>query len=397
MSTADNKADWPLVRIVNEVMATSGRWNRPHINKLRYAARRYERFRGCEQTAGEVTVHLLEKYQAQLLAEGLKEKPASVMASYIGTIVRQADPDLLPNRKFSEYSKPEEGDLLYIMENEYFPARSRIASANTERQYKYTSTRYSTFLGRRATLEDLSDRSVGKWMRSMRDEGMAMATINGYVTKLRAFWNWCAKKRMVELFPTIEDFPEPQRIPDSYTEEEYRRLVAAAATMEGEIHGVPASAWYYALHLVAIDCGERCSAMLSLEWRHYDPGDATLEAPAEIRKGGRKPMLYRLKRKTVAALEPLRATGDKKMFPFPWHISTFYKRYRKLLKLADLPYVPHKSGLQKVRRTFASHIEANGGNATAALGHSARRVTEKSYLDPRIIKEPAHNEVLFDL
>lgn len=64
------------------------------------------------------------------------------------------------------------------MENEYFPARSRIARATTERQYKYTATR-STFLGRRATLDDLSDRSVGKWMRSMRDEGMAMATING--------------------------------------------------------------------------------------------------------------------------------------------------------------------------------------------------------------------------
>jgi len=397
MSTADNKADWPLLRIVNEFMKPSGRYTKHRIRVYRAAVRRYDRFRGGEQTAGEVTVRLLEKFQEFMATEGTKPKTAGNSASMVASVVRQAEPDLLPNRNFSEYGTPERGDLLYIMENEYFPARSRIASATTEKQYKYTATRYSKFLGRRATLADLSDRSVGKWMRSMRDEGLATATINGYVTKLRAFWNWCAKKRMVELFPTIEDFPEPQRTPDSYTEEEYRRLVAAAATMEGEIHGVPASAWFYALHLVAIDCGERCSAMLSLEWRHYDPGDATIEAPAEIRKGGRKPMLYRLKRKTVAALEPLRATGSKKIFPFPWHISTFYKRYRKLLTLADLPYVPHKSGLQKVRRTFASHIEANGGNATAALGHSARRVTEKSYLDPRIIKEPAHNEVLFDL
>ena len=56
---------------------------------------------------------------------------------------------------------------------------------------------------------------------------------------------------------------------------------------------------------------------------------------------------------------------------------TFYNHYKKLLELAGLPYVPHKSGLQKVRRTFASHNEAAGGNSTQALSHTSRRVTEK--------------------
>ena len=145
-----------------------------------------------------MTVRLREKFKEQLLAEGVAAKAATEKASVIGSIVRQADPDLLPNRNFSEFSKAEEGDLLYIMENEYFPAKSKIASETTERQYKYTATRYSKFLGRRATLDDLTDQSLGKWMRQVRKYGLAMATINGYVTKLRAFWNWCVKKRMVE-------------------------------------------------------------------------------------------------------------------------------------------------------------------------------------------------------
>lgn len=38
---------------------------------------------------------------------------------------------------------------------------------------------------------------------------------------------------------------------------------------------------------------------------------------------------------------------------------------------------PAQERLAEGPRTFASHIEANGGNATAALGHSARCVTEK--------------------
>ena len=76
---------------------------------------------------------------------------------------------------------------------------------------------------------------------------------------------------------------------------------------------------------------------------------------------------------------------------------SFYNHYKRLLKLAGLPYEKQRSGLQKVRRTFASFIEAAGGNATAALAHTARSVTEKSYLDPRLIAAPPANEILFDL
>ena len=202
---------------------------------------------------------------------------------------------------------------------------------------------------------------------------------------------------MVEEFPTIEDFAEPLRLPDAYSQEETHRLIAAAALMTGTIHGVPASVWWEALHHVALDTAERTSALLDLQWRHFDAGDATLEAPAEIRKGGRKPMLYRMKAKTIACLESLRPIGQKKIFPWPWHRVTYYNHYRKLVELAGIEWSPRRHGVQKLRRTFASHIEANGGDATRALAHTSRRVTEKSYLDPRVVKEADHNEKMFDL
>jgi hypothetical protein len=65
-----------------------------------------------------------------------------------------------------------------------------------------------------------------------------------------------------------------------------------------------------------------------------------------------------------------------------------------LLKFAGLPYEPHKSGLQKLRRSFATLIEAGGGDATAALMHTARKVTEQSYLDTRLIARPSPNLLL---
>jgi integrase len=397
MSASDSKADWTLLSIVNELMKPSGRYTKHRIRAYRAAVRRYNRFRGSEQTAGEVTTRLLEKFKEWMVTEQTTMKCAIETASNVCSVVRQADPTLIPNRKIGEYSKLQKGDLFYIMENEYFSSKPKIASENTERQYKYAFTRYSRFLGRRATLDDLTDLSFGKWMRSMRRDGLAIPTINGYVTHLRAFWSWCAWVGIVDVRPTIEDFPEPVRIPDSYTEEETRRLVAATALMEGEILGVPASAWWEALHRVALDTGERTNALLNVQWCHLNTSNGTLVVPAEIRKGGRKPMCYYPKPKTLAALELIREPRRKKIFAADFDPPTFSRRYRKLIELAGLTYIPHKSGLQKIRRTFASHVEANGGNATMALAHTSRRLTEKSYLDPRIVKEPPHNEHMFDV
>ena len=80
-----------------------------------------------------------------------------------------------------------------------------------------------------------------------------MPTINGYVTKLRAFWTWCAKKRMVEEFPTIEDFPEPMQIPKAYSEDEFRALIAAFVAMW--FNEATDSAWLGGIKPAIEQCG----------------------------------------------------------------------------------------------------------------------------------------------
>lgn len=49
---------------------------------------------------------------------------------------------------------------------------------------------------------------------------------------------------------------------------------------------------------------------------------------------------------------------------------------------------------QRIRRTFASFIESAGGDATEALGHSCRRVTLESYIDPTVVRKPPPNRLL---
>jgi integrase len=115
-------------------------------------------------------------------------------------------------------------------------------------------------------------------------------------------------------------------------------------------------------------------------------------------------MVYPLKPETVDALRLIRSPRRSRIFeicpetvPLERSREVFYKKYRRLVKDAGLPYVKGKSGPQKMRRTFASFIEAAGGNATRALKHTDRRVTEQSYLDPRIAEQHHENEKLFAL
>jgi hypothetical protein len=43
-----------------------------------------------------------------------------------------------------------------------------------------------------------------------------------------------------------------------------------------------------------------------------------------------------------------------------------------------------------MRRSFASHLHAAGGDATKALHHSTRSVTINHYIDPRIAGTEAY-------
>lgn len=165
--------------------------------------------------------------------------------------------------------------------------------------------------------------------------------------------------------------------------------------MPGMIGTVNAGDWWYSFHLFIWDTGERTGATLAARWEHFDSVECAIEIPGELRKGGKKTMCYRIKPGTVAAIQAI-AHNEKRIWHWPQSLATFYHAYARLLVAAGLPS-DSKSKPQRMRRSFASHLEAAGGNATEALGHSARRVTRESYLDPRICEGDPPNRKLFDV
>jgi integrase len=221
-------------------------------------------------------------------------------------------------------------------------------------------------------------------------------TVNGIRDYLCAFWNWCARKRIVEQFPDVDALPQPPVDTRAWTLGELDRLFQACQP-EAQVAKIPGWLWWTALHLFFWDTGERTGATLAAQWADYDQQAGRLFIAGALRKAG-KPATYTLKEPTREKLRLMRELDPAAtlVFEMSFTLATFYNRYERILKRAGLP-TGRRNKPQKMRRSFASHLEAAGGNATEALQHSARSVTEKSYLDPRLIQKPPPNLLLPDV
>ena len=366
------------------------------LKSYRSAIRAFLRFAPRLQQIAMINQAKVDQFRKWLLDRGMNAKKAGNHAFAVAAVVKHGKPECFVEmaEKLTPAADPTRA-LAYVFEKHYLPAKQSIASEKSVAKYTAVFNSFGRHVGNVATLDDLTDEKIGSYMREIRRTGRSVRTANGYRSKLLALWNWCARKRLVENFPTVEKIPEPGMLPTAWPEEELRKLVAACDRMPGTIAGIPAPIWWRTLHLVSWDTGERTGALLGLTWQMLDVKTGQLAVPAEFRKGGKKPMLYALKPVTLRLLKTMRE--PERELIFPWELGGFYYHYRRLLRLAGLPYVRYKSAIQKMRRSFATHLEAAGGNATEALAHCLRSDTENSYLDPRLIHRTPPNELLFAL
>lgn len=409
MSRKPNTSRWTVAKYLEEIYYPSRReirgvelsertmqWHRFILGKIGTML-------GHPPKLREVNADLLERFAKWLYkngsAKGVPERCCEIMRS----IIRHWRPDVFP--KPLKTGQPDmkfldsdiDGTLENVFLHRYLPVRTKIRSQATINSYGKAIRRFSEFLGHTATLDDLTDEICGRFLRWLVDvKGNKAVTANGQFKTIKALWGWCAKKRLVKEFPTIEQLPEPEVVPEAWTLEEMKRLIAACRRRPGTFGGVPACNYWIAFHIFQWDTGERTGAMLGLTWDMLDWKAKTILVPAEVRKGGLKAAVYKPKDVTLTILQQI--AEPKRELIFGSDIgkgrSTFYYQYRKLIKSAGLVWVPHKCGPQKMRRSFASHLEALGGNATKALRHTSRLVTEQSYLDPRISDTVSPNLML---
>lgn len=283
--------------------------------------------------------------------------------------------------------------LIDLFRNFYRPRRLLGRSKSNDKQYEIQIRHYERFLNRTPETRDLNDDSVSLFLDWFHNGGTrSPETVNKAHTHLCALWRFAAQKRMVENWPDVSPMPVPERIPKAWQVEDMETIVDASAHTTGMIGRIDAAKFWVAFHRVLWCGGERTGAMLDLEWEWMNWRAKCLSVPGNVRKG-RKAMNYWLDADAIEALREIRRPSRKLIFEWPMHPSTFWLHYKRLIRRAG--FEPSRNtGPQKMRRSFASHLEAAGGNATQALRHSSRSVTLKGYIDPTIVGRPKHAELL---
>jgi integrase len=270
---------------------------------LRLAQKVNECF-GREARLQELDAYAIEVFSRWLQAErGVPETTGRAHRYSLLTILRHWNPDRFPRKKDDMWTASrvfieldETDGLEGVFVNRYLPQRPSIGSPKTIQQYGFIFCRLAEFLDRPSTIGDLTDETIGRFAIWRRDVGkVAAVTINGELQKIRAMWNWLAKKRLVECYPTIGNLPEPERLPKAWSRDQLAALMAAIRKQTYRIGGIPAAAWWTAFHMVAWDSGERSGALRLLTWEMLDFDRGCLSVPAPVRKGGRKAMVYHLK------------------------------------------------------------------------------------------------------
>jgi integrase len=288
-------------------------------------------------------------------------------------------------------------DLQTYFDRCYLPRKLLGKRPRTTVLYRMTMLRFGEYVGHAPTLDDLNDDSLCGYLQHRITQGRAAHTVDKERAKLVALANFAARKKHIPTFPDVPALNPAKVTPRCWGREELDMLLAACASEGGLIGAAPASLWWTALHYLFLYTGERTEAAVSIRWEWIVGNWLTI--PAEFRKGGKRAASYLLPAKvaqTIALLRPYtESTGE--VFALPWargHLSgTFYRRYTNLLKRAGLPS-GRRWKPQCLRRTFASYLESAGGDATDALGHSTRRVTRESYLDPTVTTQEQPGDVV---
>ena len=197
---------------------------------------------------------------------------------------------------------------------------------------------------------------------------------------LLAMWNLAQARGLVRLRPLVAPELIPEQTPRAFTADELARLWTSCGQVRGYVGPIPARVWFQALLGVLFYSGERITAVLRVQKTAWSR--PWLAVPAEARKGSRKPATYALPDHVADLVDQVSKHDQPTLFFWPASDTALRERWKVITRRAGLGDGPEVQ-FHALRRSFASHLSAAGGNAREALGHSSEKVTRR-YLDPRI-------------
>lgn len=269
-----------------------------------------------------------------------------------------------------------------LFEDYYRPLRLRGRSENTSRLYRCTLRSFGRFLERPATLEDLDDVVLSRFVDSRARE-RSPYTAEKERSQLCALGRFARDRGLTATSPCVPPAARlPERVPSAWSVEQLRHLVSVAGATPGFVGDVPAGVFWKSLVCVLYETAERCGAVFQAKVQDWSR--PKLLILAEHRKGGKRDRLYTLTESTADLVDVLCRDHAPTDLIWRWdrcqtHVWT---RFGDIVAAAGLG-TGRRAKFHQLRRCAASHYAAAGGNPTQLLDHSSPRIT-RAYLDPRI-------------
>ena len=191
---------------------------------------------------------------------------------------------------------------------------------------------------------------------------------------LAAMMRWAAETGRIERPVPLRPVKLVDHLPRAFTQDEFRRLLAAASPIE------TAAIW------LAYDTGYRRGDLFRVRWHQVTVGPVPRIVHIPSKTGRRE--VRRLRPVTLDSLRKVRAAGnDDRLLPLDVGTTGWRLRWHRLGRRAGVDTL--NRGLQAIRRTGATMAKIAGQSPAEYLGHSphSRGVAERFYLDPTMLDD----------
>lgn len=290
--------------------------------------------------------------------------------------------------------------LLSFFRETYQPQRLLGKSHKTTLAYEVTIRLFTKHLGRDAKLKDLTDAKVAKFIAA-RIEGdkVAKGTAKRDQDQLLALWRYARDLGLLKRGPTLQALDVPFPNPRAYTREELDKLWAAIQREERPVLVasepvsiyVPGPVYWSAVFDVFWDSAARFNEVFSLNEIDLDLERGFVTIRAENTKGRKAPRTYRLSDRAVANVKilltyyPKRAPNFR-VFRFATNMGILHSRLGDIIEAAGIEKIERKR-FHMFRRSRLTYERVAGGDATKLAGHSNPAITERNYIDRKIVAE----------
>lgn len=273
----------------------------------------------------------------------------------------------------------------------YWLTRRRSLSEATVLDYALTFRRFGAWI-ENGELKKVKAAQVNAFLEHLEEDlDLAPKTVLNAWIALSSFWTWAQTE--LKITHVMRQVARPKARPrpmQAFTEDEVRRLLAAATTMNSydrrndrHVPGQrPSSARNAAIVLLLVDAGLRASELCELQFRDYDRKSGRLMV--EHGKGDKQRVVYlgqsaqralwryMTVRPDVAPMAPIIASSRGG----PMDRSGLRKLINRFGKTAGvIGATPHR-----FRHTFAINFLRNGGNMAALqdlLGHASMEMVRR--------------------